>query len=61
MPFEGRADAKVCSNKCAVRAHRFRTVKVKVPARRPRTGVTIEIDQSAAGGVKLGKSKKRDV
>jgi hypothetical protein len=56
MPFEGRADAKVCSNKCAVRLHRFRTVKVRVPKNRPRTGVTVEIDTS--GSVKLGKSKK---
>jgi predicted nucleic acid-binding Zn ribbon protein len=58
MPFEGRADAKVCSNKCQVRLHRFKTVKVRVPKNRPRTGVTIEID-SDTNNVSAGKGRKK--
>lgn len=57
MPFEGRADAKVCSNKCQVRLHR-KTVMVRVPKNRPRTGVTIEIDPDT-NKVSAGRAAKK--
>lgn len=58
MPFEGRADAKVCSNKCAVRMHRIKKVKIRVPKNWPRTGVTIEIDPDT-NKVSAGTGRKK--